>query len=103
MKAGELFAQIITLLICTIPQAISANGITYSFSGGRFGDNLESYSNARWFSYKHSFEFYYRPFRYSEMLVMHQTHKHFQDIPRKMNYLLKAQNKFLITIMMLFI
>ena len=79
----KLFAQIIILLTCTITLAVYANGITYSFTGGRFGDNLESYCTARWLSYKHGLEFYYRPFRYSEMLVMHQTHKQFQDHTEK--------------------
>ncbi len=83
MNATKSLSQILILFMCILYQAIYANGITYSFTGGRFGDNLESYCHARWLSYKHSLEFYYRPFRYSEMLVMHQTLKQFQDHTEK--------------------
>jgi len=45
--------------------------ITYEFSnGGRFGDCLVAYSHAKWVSYYLSVPFLYRPFRYSEELVM---------------------------------
>lgn len=50
-------------------QAISA--VTYLFSGGRLGDNLIAYSHAKWISYKYDIPLLYKPFNYSDQLVMH--------------------------------
>lgn len=44
--------------------------ITYQFSGGRFGDCLISYLHAKWLSYKCEIPFLYKPFAYSNDLVM---------------------------------
>lgn len=55
---------------------IAAAGITYEFSGGRFGDNLAAYAHAKWLSYKTGIPLYYRPFKYSDKLAMHMQEKH---------------------------
>lgn len=61
----------------------SESAITYSFSGGRFGDNLVAYSHARWIAYTTNTPFIYRPFTYSDALKMHQI-----------NNVLTKKNKF---------
>lgn len=54
------------------------NGITYSFTGARFGDNITAYIGARWIGYSKGIPFYYRPFEYSDLLVMHDSHKPYE-------------------------
>lgn len=45
--------------------------VTYTFSGGRLGDNLLSYCHAKWVSYKYNIPLLYKPFDYSDQLMMH--------------------------------
>lgn len=45
--------------------------VTYKFSGGRFGDNLVAYAHALWVSHKVGLPLLYRPFDYSDQLMMH--------------------------------
>jgi len=47
-------------------------GITYSFSGGRLGDNILSYLHARWLATKYGTLFIYVPFPYSDQLLLHE-------------------------------
>lgn len=47
--------------------------VTYNFSGGRFGDNLIAYFHARWIAHIFDIPFLYRPFPYSDHLMMHVT------------------------------
>lgn len=53
-----------------IVAGLNAGGVTYSFTGGRFGDNLVSYLHAKWFSYHYQVPLLYRPFPFSNFLVM---------------------------------
>lgn len=46
------------------------NGVVYTFSGGRFGDNLIAYLHAKWISYKYQVPLLYTPFPYSDQLTM---------------------------------
>lgn len=46
--------------------------VTYTFSGGRFGDNLLSYAHAKWIAYQYNIPLLYKPFDYSDQLRMHQ-------------------------------
>lgn len=48
------------------------SAVTYDFSGGRFGDNMLSYCRAKWIAYKYGIPFLYRPFYYSDQLMMHE-------------------------------
>ncbi len=48
----------------------SGNGITYSLSGGRLGDNLLAYLHARWFAFKYNIPLYYIPFPYSDQFLL---------------------------------
>ncbi len=45
-------------------------GVTYTFSGGRFGDNLLAYLHAKWISYQEKIPLLYKPFGYSSYLVL---------------------------------
>lgn len=77
----ELLSGMVVVAICMLPTTLvhATNGITYSFSGGRFGDNLTTYVEARWLAYKTGLDFYYRPFKYSDTLNMHTIHKNYRD------------------------
>ncbi len=46
------------------------HAITYSFSGGRLGDNLLSYLHAKWFARKYNLPFFYAPFAHSECFCL---------------------------------
>ena len=46
--------------------------ITYSFSGGRFGDQLVSYLHAKWISYKFGIPLLLKEFSYSSQLSLSQ-------------------------------
>ncbi len=45
--------------------SLSPTAVTYSFSGGRLGDNLLTYLHAKWFAYQHQIPLLYRCFPYS--------------------------------------
>jgi hypothetical protein len=45
-------------------------GVTYTLSGGRFGDCLLSYLHAKWISYQRNIPLFYVPFPFSEELVL---------------------------------
>ena len=47
------------------------SAVTYTFSGGRFGDNLVAYCHAQWIAYKYKIPLLYKPFEYSDQLMMH--------------------------------
>ncbi len=53
----------------------SISAVTYSLSGGRFGDNLIAYSHAKWISYRHNIPLLYKPFEYSDALLLHKEEK----------------------------
>jgi hypothetical protein len=71
----------ISLQAHAIPDAIppysESNAVTYSFSGGRLGDNLLAYFHAKWIAYKYDLPFVYIPFEFSDRFVLHEG-----DIPR---------------------
>lgn len=47
------------------------SAVTYTLSGGRFGDNLLAYCHAKWISYRYGIPLLYKPFQYSDQLMMH--------------------------------
>src|SRR3990167_8744756 len=49
------------------------HAITYEFSGGRFGDNLLSYLHAKWIAYQTDIQLFYKPFKYSNYLKLHEN------------------------------
>lgn len=65
---------ILFLLTLNSGQAFFAkSAVTYNFSGGRFGDCLVSYCHAFWIAYYFDLDFVYKPFKYSDQLLMDQT------------------------------
>jgi len=50
----------------------SPSAITYVLNRGRFGDHLLNYSKAKWVEYQDDILFFYTPFKYSNMLKMHE-------------------------------
>jgi hypothetical protein len=48
------------------------SAITWEPNGGRFGDNLLSYSRAKWLSYQFNIPVLYLPFKYSDQLMLHE-------------------------------
>ncbi|MBI3508311.1 MAG: hypothetical protein HY069_01560 [Chlamydiia bacterium] len=60
--------------------AVTDFGVTYDFSGGRFGDCLLSYLHAKWIAYEKQIPLYYRPFVYSSHLILDQEEKHLADL-----------------------
>lgn len=50
------------------------NGITYSFSGGRLGDNLVAYFHALWLAYKYQLPLVYVPFQNAELFHLHEMY-----------------------------
>lgn len=53
------------------------SAVTYTFSGGRFGDCLLSYCHAKWIAYKYNIPLLYKPFTYSDQLVMDRAEIHY--------------------------
>lgn len=49
------------------------SAVSYTFSGGRFGDCLIAYCHAFWISYILDLDFIYKPFKYSDQLLMHES------------------------------
>lgn len=77
--------------------------ITWEPNGGRFGDNLLSYSRAKWLSYKFNIPVLYLPFKYSDQLMIHEQEAiytlelayefdHIIRIPDKKKYQLLPNN-----------
>ena len=59
--------------------------ITYGQSYGRFGDNLLSYMHAKWVSHKYKIPLSYKPFIYSDGLVLHWKEKSYStDVGRRL-------------------
>lgn len=48
------------------------SAVTYDFSGGRFGDCLLSYAHAKWIAHSYGIPLLYKPFAYSDQLMMHE-------------------------------
>ncbi len=49
--------------------------VTYALDGGRFGDQITNYVKALWISWKYNLPLIYRPFDYSDQLVLSDFHK----------------------------
>lgn len=76
MKSFKYLLVGVLLLQCN---SSSANEITYIFSGGRFGDNLIAYLHAKWVAHKHGLKLLYKPFPYSDQLVLHEQEARFNE------------------------
>src|SRR3990172_12056122 len=68
-----LFCLFGALLIGRETKVTSA--VTYTFSPGRFGDHLLAYIHAKWVSHLYAIPLLYKPFSYSDQLVMHEKER----------------------------
>lgn len=59
-------------LLIYLPCFPVKSAVTYTFSGGRFGDDMLAYCHAKWISYKYQIPLLYKPFAYSDQLRMHE-------------------------------
>lgn len=69
----KLSFYVFLLLSFSYPVSLNArkSAVTYTFNWGRLGDNLLAYSHAKWISYLYDIPLLYRPFEYSDQLMMH--------------------------------
>lgn len=62
--------------LITTPSRLQAKhhhkAVTYDLGGGRFGDKLLGYAHAKWVSYQYGIPLLYKPFIYSDQLVLHR-------------------------------
>jgi len=49
------------------------NALTYTRSGGRFGDDLVAYTHVKWLSHLYGIPLLYKPFPFSDMLKLHYS------------------------------
>src|SRR5579872_6078872 len=54
---------------------LQSNAITYELNGGRFGDNLLSYSRAKWISYLYDIPLQIFPFPYADQLMLYENER----------------------------
>lgn len=54
-----------------------SSAITYELNGGRFGDNLLSYSRAKWLAYQNGIKLYLKKFPYCSQLVLFKEEEHY--------------------------
>ena len=80
--------KIVRKILCLISffWAFSSTGseslvsaVTYDFSGGRLGDCLLSYAHAKWIAHSFDMPLLYKPFSYSNQLMMHELEFHYSD------------------------
>lgn len=69
----------VILLLLTFSNLIHPSAITYEFNGGRFGDCLSTYCKAKWFSFKYKIPLLYKPFQYSDQLMMHREEQAYDE------------------------
>ena len=56
-------------------------GVTYLDDkdwGGRLGDKLIMYAKAKWVAFRYKMPFFYKPFAYSDQLMMHEIDTHWR-------------------------
>lgn len=72
--------KLLLLLLLSISSLeCTEKAVTYTFSGGRFGDNILSYAHAKWISHLHGIPVLYQPFPYSDQLVLHDIEPLYQS------------------------
>ena len=76
MKIVKAYALVLISLTCFGSANAIKSAVTYSFNGGRLGDNLLAYSHAKWISYVYGIPLLFRPFEYSDQMVMHMVEEH---------------------------
>lgn len=72
-------------------QDLETAAVTYEIPGGRFGDQLIAYMHAKWISYVHGIPLLYKPFSYSNNLVLDDVEELFRA-SRSFQYVVQIQN-----------
>lgn len=54
---------------------IVSSAVTFELNGGRFGDNLLSYSRAKWLSHQYGIPLMLYPFPYSDQLMLYEQER----------------------------
>lgn len=67
----QFFSFLICVSIFSSGSISARSAVTYTFSGGRFGDNLLAYSRAKYIACLYDIPLLYIPFPYSDYLMMH--------------------------------
>jgi hypothetical protein len=62
----------LSILFFTCATCCAKSAVTYTFSGGRLGDNLVAVSHALALAVKYDLDFVYKPFEYSKDLMIDQ-------------------------------
>ena len=99
----KYFLLILSSILFTYAIIGTNSAITWEPNGGRFGDNLLSYSRTKWLSYKFNIPALYLPFKYSDQLMIHehevmytqelaQQFAHIVRIPYKTKFQLFSDN-----------
>lgn len=52
------------------------SAVTQEFTGGRFGDNILPYMITKYMAYKYKVPFLYKPFEFSDQLMIHENEEH---------------------------
>lgn len=71
--------------------------VTYSLTGGRFGDHLLSFLRAEWIAYSYNIDLKYRPFKYSNELALDLIYKRDQARSHNKHVHLDSKNFNIIT------
>src|SRR3989344_7064790 len=68
------------MLVYSVHVCAMHHAVTYELSQGRFGDNLLSYIHAKWIAYKYDVPLLYKPFVYSDQLLLHERELLYSDV-----------------------
>lgn len=68
---------ILLVLPCSYNIHAASSAVTYTFNGGRFGDQLFTYIKAKWVSFIYEIPLLYKPIKFSNQLVLHDHEQHF--------------------------
>lgn len=61
------------VLFLTEPKPMLPTAVSYTFSGGRSGDNLIAYARAKWIAYLYKLPLLYRPFPHSDEMYLEEN------------------------------
>lgn len=81
MKCTRKYWYIVILLSFSICSK-AYHAITYELNGGRFGDNIATYVRCKWFSWTYDIPLLYKPFKFSDALMMDREEIHFASISK---------------------
>ncbi|HLB41196.1 MAG TPA: hypothetical protein VJJ83_05375 [Candidatus Babeliales bacterium] len=62
------------------PRSAKPSGVSYKPNCGRLGDQLICYMHAKWVAYKYNLQLYYKPFIYSDQLVLDGVDQRYQEV-----------------------